>query len=161
MKKGFKNFGIFLMVYAIFISGITLYIRSEDSKENKQPDISKLKSISQVVFDVHDKGYFVVGSCLDIEFKKDEIIELGKKFNNTNFVEDFKTIHEKDHIRYLMLVDKDVIFFPCKAIFQSIRGIAITRNNAELKSSYKCTGYDGAARYEQIEPGVFSYEDGL
>lgn len=49
-----------------------------------------------------------------------------------------------------------------KNVFQSIDGIAIRRNNSQLKDTYECTGFNkGTLKYTELIPNVYHFSAGL
>lgn len=66
-----------------------------------------------------------------------------------------------DDIHSASIGDETVIFLQCDALFQSARGIAITRGEEAPGASYPHTGYDGGISYEAIGEHVYVFSAGL
>jgi hypothetical protein len=152
MKK--RVIFILLIIIGIFIFGMRFFIFNDNSN-NSESDISRLRNISKDIFDLYDKGYLGVGDYIDFdnEYNKDKLPRV---------YDDIKVINKRNQICGLKLIDKDVIFFTYGAYYQSVSGVAVTRNNIELKDTYKGTGYDeGTLRYTKTERNIFLYSVGL
>lgn len=116
-----------------------------------QNDYQNLKEMGNQLFNLYDEGYITVGDVVgtaEYDTEKPKAKNILSKYKN-----DLNTMY---------MVDKDVILISFDPIFQSIDGIAIRRNNAQLKSTYKVTGFDnGSLNYTEMIPDVFHFTAGL
>ena len=115
-----------------------------------QKDYQNFSNLGDRLFLLYDGGYIgdseSITSC-DYE-DKPKLEEALSKY--------------KSKIVRVHFVDKNVILLSFGAVFQSVDGIAIRRNNTELKTTYKNTGFDtGTLRYTQLIPNVYHFTAGL
>jgi len=142
---------------SIIVLGLYIYAMSAFSESFSSPfdklnknDYQTFEDMGNQLFLLYDEGYLKIGEHVgtaDYDKEKPKV----------------KTIMSKCKcISSMYIVDKDVILISFGAIFQSIDGIAIRRNNAELKKTYKGTGFDeGTLNYTELIPNVFHFSAGL
>jgi len=140
----------------IFV-GVMIYAMSTFSESFQSPfdklnqsDYKNFQEIGNEIFVLYDDGYLKVGESVgtaENDSEKPKVKTILSKYNIINSI---------------YLVDKDVILISFGARFQSVDGIAIRRNNAELKNTYEGTGYDkGTLHYNELISNVFHYNAGL
>jgi len=170
-----KNNFIYSMIFVVIvISFAACYFIFEKSTE-----ISQIKYISRVMFELYDKGAIDVGKYIDLQFYNKEpdagkniyfqlcndgSINMRKlsylsnpdhktEFTNpvldSGFAEAVKKLIENHRFCEFGLIDKDVIFFYEYPVMQMTGGIAVTRNDTYLQKSYPDAHADA---------GTLSYE---
>ncbi|WFD08710.1 hypothetical protein [Tepidibacter hydrothermalis] len=151
MKNWKKNLLICLSIITITLFIIfTFFIFTSLLDRLNQRDYQDFANIGKQLFTLNDKGYITVGESIgsyDYE-DKPKLEKALLKYKSKILVVDF--------------VDKNVILLSFGSLFQSVEGIVITRNNAELKDTYEGTGFDeGTLRYTELIPTVYRFSAGL
>jgi hypothetical protein len=142
---------------SIIVLGLYIYAMSASSESFSSPfdklnknDYQTFEDMGNQLFLLYDEGYLKIGEHVgtaDYDKEKPKVKTILSKYKC---------------ISSMYIVDKDVILISFGAIFQSIDGIAIRRNNAELKDTYKGTGFDeGTLNYTELIPNVFHFSAGL
>ncbi|MEN1760395.1 hypothetical protein [Anoxynatronum sibiricum] len=143
-------------IMIIFIGVIAYAMVTDDSfsspfNKMNQSDFKNFEEMGNQLFLLYDDGYLTVGEVLgtaDYHTKKPKVESIVSKY--------------KREIIAIYLVDKDVVLISFGAVFQSVDGIAIRRNNAELKNTYEGTGFDeGTLNYSELLENVFHFSAGL
>jgi len=115
-----------------------------------EEDFGKFASIGQQLFLLCDEEYIIVGDKIEAN-KYNSKPKIGKVLSKY-----------KRKIVSVHLVDKDVMLLSFGAILHSVEGIAIRRNNAELKKAYENTGFDGESlNYTELVPNVYRFSAGV
>lgn len=144
-------------IISVIVLGLCIYAMSTFSESfsssfdnlNKS-DYQNFQDIGNQLFILYDEGYLKIGEhsgTADYDKEKPKVKTILSKYK---------------FISSMYLVDKDVVLISFGATFQSIDGIAIRRNNAELKKTYKVTGFDGGTlSYTELIPNVFYFSAGI
>lgn len=115
-----------------------------------QRDYKNFAEIGKKLFLLYDKGNITIGETIH-DYDYEDKLELKKALSKY-----------KRKVAAVYFVDKNVMLLSFGATFQSVEGIAITRNNAELKDTYENTGFDtGTLRYSELIPNVYHFNAGL
>lgn len=143
---------ISVIIIGLYIYAMSAFSESFLSPFNKlsQNDYKNFEEMGSQIFILYDEGDLKVG---------DHVI--NNDYNKETHK--IKTILSKSkYASSMYLVDKDVIFVSFGARFQSIDGIAIRRNNSQLRDTYECTGFDkGTLKYTELIPNVYYFSAGL
>lgn len=144
---------ISVIVLGLFICVAYAFSESNSSQFNKlnKNDYQNFEEIGTQIFTLYDDGYLKVNDVISIADHDKE--KLKVKYVLSKY---------KSNVGTVYIVDKDVILISFGPIFQSIDGIAIRRNNTELKNTYKITGFDkGTLSYTEIIPNVYHFSAGV
>ena len=159
MRRVKISSAIFLLIGAIIVIYVGLIMHgmaTDDSfsspfKKFNQNDYRNFGDIGNKLFLLYDEGYLKVG----------EVVSFAEYNPKNPKVEDALSKYKSD-IAGVYIVDKDVILISFGAVFQSVDGIAIRRNNAEFKNTYKGTGFDeGTLKYTELKANIFHFTAGL
>lgn len=138
---------------SVIVLGLYLYIMSaflSPFNNLNKNDYQNFQDMGNQLFLLYDDGYLKTGENVgtaDYDKEKPKVKTILSKYK---------------FINSMYLVDKDVVLISFGAMFQSVDGIAIRRNNAELKKTYKGTGFDeGTLNYTELIPNVFHFSAGL
>ena len=113
---------------------------------------------SNIIFQMYDEQLLNVGERF---FLLHEPIEGNERaLENKELYDSLKSLKEKEEVCIVYFVDKNVILFSKGAYFQSVSGIAKTRNSPELKRDWGI-GFDGGMTYTQIDDNTYKFFDGL
>lgn len=143
---------ISIIVFGIYIYAMSAFSESFSSQFDKlnKNDYQNFEDMGNQLFLLYDEGYLKVGEHVytaDYDKEKPKVKTILSKY---------------ECINSMYLVDKDVILISFGTTFQSIDGIAIRRNNVELKKTYKGKGFDeGTLNYTELIPNVFHFSAGL
>lgn len=148
-KVIFYSMGIIsIIVLGLYIYAMSAFLSPFNSL-NKN-DYQNFQDMGNQLFLLYDDGYLKTGEYVgtaDYDKEKPKVKTILSKYK---------------FINSMYLVDKDVVLISFDANFQSVDGIAIRRNNAELKKTYKGTGFDeGTLNYTELIPNVFHFRAGL
>ncbi|NRT92075.1 hypothetical protein [Clostridium beijerinckii] len=148
-KVIFYSMGIIsVIVLVVCIYAMSTFSESFSSAFDNlnKSDYQNFQDIGNQLFLLYDEGYLKTGEhsgTADYDKEKPKVKTILSKYK---------------FISSMYLVDKDVVLIT----FQSIDGIAIRRNNAELKKTYKATGFDGGTlSYTELIPNVFHFSAGI
>ena len=135
------------IVFALTMTIIIVFVPSLKSEGKFKFYQNDFYAVSDTVFQAYDDGEIAVGE----RFSSDVIINKMEKLEKTTGVYNY------------FLVDEDVIYFSFGAFFQSISGIAITRNGKDLLTDdmLESQPFDGVPTYKYITDGVYHFSDGL
>jgi len=141
--------GLILIIWNALISFSFRDFSSDFSSLNEE-DYKNFSDIGKDLFLLYDSGYITTNKTIN-PYDYEDKPKLRKALSK------YKSIITRVHF-----VDSDVILIPFGAVFQSIDGIAIRRNNAELKDTYENTGFDtGTLYYTELIPNVYHFTAGL
>jgi hypothetical protein len=157
LKKIKLSSAILLSISAIiitFVGVITYGFARDDSfaspfEKFGHNDYENFGELGNQLFHLYNEGYLKMGDTLgfnEYDAKNPKVENVLSKY--------------KGKIACIYIVDKDVILLSFGAIFQSVDGIAIRRNNAELKNTYEGTGFE-AMHYTELITNVFHFTAGL
>lgn len=139
--------------YAVASSELSSLFSIPSDKYNKT-DYRNYQKIRDKLFQLYDKGYFKLNENVDI-------YESDPKDQKSENIKRIMSKYKND-IAQVYFVDKNVILLSFGGCFQSVFGIAVRRNNAELKDTYECTGFDeGSLEYKELFPNVYYFSAGL
>lgn len=115
-----------------------------------QKDFHNFANIGKQLFFLYDKNYITVGETISRFDYQDK-----PKVENA-------LLKYKNKITAVYLVDKNVILLSFGPRSQDVDGIAIRRNNVNLKNTYDNTGFDtGTLHYTELIPSVYHFTAGL
>lgn len=142
---------ILLIVFAIAIgSKVTSFnkVFSSPFSDLTRKDFNNFINIGEQLFSLYDEHY-VLGTIYYKSFGDyPKVKKVISKYN--------------DKIAAIYFVDKNVILLSFGPVFQSVDGIAVKRNDAELKDTYGITGFDdGTLEYTELIPNVYRFVAGL
>jgi len=158
--NGNKILAIFL---SFAVTAIILLIPSLSQEDKYKLYRKDYYHVAEAIFQAHDEGEISVGdqfhsppySTLDIEKLESHYTE--------DVINKMKKLNKNAGVYTYIVAGQDVIYFSYGAFFQSISGIAITRNGRELSFHDELSSrfFDGATTYEYIEDNVYYFFDGL
>jgi len=146
----FSMGAISIIFVGVFIYAMSAFSESFSSPFNNlnKNDYQNFQDIGNQLFLLYDEGYLKVDESVgtaDYDKEKPKVKTILSKYKS---------------ISAMYMVDKDVVLISFGAIFQSVDGIAIRRNNAELKQTYDHTGFQ-AVHYNELIPNLFHFSGGL
>ncbi|OPJ59254.1 hypothetical protein [Clostridium chromiireducens] len=140
---------ISIIILSLFIFVAYSFSESYSSPFNKlnKNDYQSFQEIGNQIFNLYDEG----------DLKDEDVINVTNNYKVKDILSKYQST-----VTTVYIVNKDVILISFGAIFQSIDGIAIRRNNAELKNTYKITGFDkGTLNYCELIPNVYHFNAGV
>lgn len=156
MKRWRKALVTFLSIVGILIILASLIIYffylafSSPFEKLDEEDFKNFASIGEQLFLLCDEEYIAVGEKIE-----------ANNYQSKPKVEKVLSQYKRKIIS-VHLVNKDVILISFGAILHSVEGIAIRRNNAELKKAYENTGFDGETlNYTELVPNVYRFSAGV
>ncbi|MFA6309331.1 MAG: hypothetical protein WC677_06280 [Clostridia bacterium] len=135
----------------ISIKSSSIFSGPEINSYLGQDDIKNYEIIGNQLFNLYDKGKIKVNYA--------DVYEIDHDDSSTKIKKILGKYAGKVKITF---VSKNVIFLSYGAFWQSVDGIAVRRNNANLKKTYENTGYDeGTLTYIELAPNIYSFNAGL
>jgi hypothetical protein len=116
--------------------------------------------VSDALFEAVDNGQISVGDQFSIN-KYDQ--EKLSRFLSDREIAKMNRLKEYGGVYSIIIADRDVIYFSHGAVFQSISGIAITRNgkDPEADEGLKSRFFDGNTSFRHIINEAYYFSDGL
>ncbi|MEL3970947.1 hypothetical protein AAEO50_01535 [Rossellomorea oryzaecorticis] len=117
-------------------------------------------TVSDALFKAVDNGQISVGDEFSTHTYDQEKL---KPFLSDRAVEKMNRLKESSGVYSIIIADRDVIYFSHGAAFQSISGIAITRNGKDpgADEGLKSRFFDGNTSFRHIINEAYYFSDGL
>lgn len=148
---------------SLAVTAIILFIPALTPEDKYKLYRNDYLEVSDAIFQAYDEGELSVGDQLHSPPHSTLDLEKIETLYSKDIVKKMKRLNRNAGVYTYIVADEDVIYFSFGAFFQSISGIAITRNGKELSNDggSKAMVFDGVMRYEYIEEGVYRFYDGL
>ena len=155
-----KILAIFL---SLAISAIILFLPALTQEDKYKLYREDYFYVSDAIFQAYDEGKISIKD--QYQSPRYNTLDLDKleSLYSENVINKMKKLNRNAGVYTYILADEDVIYFSFGAFFQSISGIAITRNgkHPSTDDALKSRFFDGATSYRYIEDNVYYFFDGL
>ncbi len=154
---------VLAILLSFAITAIILFIPSLTQEDKYKIYRKDYFHVSEAIFQSYDEGEISVGDQYHSPpYSTQNIVKLESHYTE-DVINTMKKLNKNAGVYTYILADQDVIYFSFGAFFQSISGIAITRNDRELSFNDEISSrfFDGATTYEYIEDNVYYFYDGL
>jgi len=152
------------IVFSIMMTIIIVFVPSLKSEGKFKLYQNDFYAVSDAVFQAYDDGKVSVGDHFSSWSSNTSDLEnTDSVFSSNEIVKKMEKLKQSAGVYGYDFVDKDVIYFSFGAVFQSISGIAISRNGKDLSTdeTLESQPYDGVPTYRYIMDGVYHFTDGL
>lgn len=163
IKREYNGNKVLAILFSFAITVIILFIPSLTQEDKYKIYRKDYFYVSEAIFQVYDEGEISVGDQYHSPPYSPRDIEKLEAYYTENVINKMKRLNKNAGVYTYILADQDVIYFSFGAFFQSVSGIAITRNGKELSFNDELSSrfFDGATTYEYIEDNVYYFYDGL
>ena len=155
-----KILAIFL---SLAISAIILFLPALTQEDKYKLYREDYFYVSDAIFQAYDEGKISIKD--QYQSPRYNTLDLDKleSLYSENVINKMRKLNRNAGVYTYILADEDVIYFSFGAFFQSISGIAITRNGKDSSTddALKSRFFDGATSYRYIEDNVYYFFDGL
>ena len=155
-----KILAIFL---SLAISAIILFLPALTQEDKYKLYREDYFYVSDAIFQAYDEGKISIKD--QYQSPRNNTLDLDKleSLYSENVINKMRKLNRNAGVYTYILADEDVIYFSFGAFFQSISGIAITRNGKDPSTddALKSRFFDGATSYRYIEDNVYYFFDGL
>ncbi|HJF33233.1 MAG TPA: hypothetical protein K8V56_15840, partial [Sporosarcina psychrophila] len=152
------------IVFALTMTIIIVFVPSLKSEGKFKLYQNDFYAVSDAIFQAYDDGKVPVGEHFSSwSSNTNDLENPDSVFSSNEIVKKMEKLKRSAGVGAYTLVDKDVIYFSFGAVFQSISGIAISRNGKDLSTDeiLESKPYDGVPTYRYITDGVYHFTDGL
>ncbi|SIT70871.1 hypothetical protein [Edaphobacillus lindanitolerans] len=132
-----------------------------DETEKYVHQEKEFQEVASFIFDSIDAGNISIGD--EFPASPGEIPETVNPVLSDETLLMLNKLHRRAGIYRIIAADHDVVYFTRGAVFQSISGIAITRNSKDpvADAALHARYFDGAITYDPLGDGAYEFFDGL
>ncbi|MBD8004703.1 hypothetical protein [Bacillus norwichensis] len=104
--------------------------------------------MANAIFEAYDEG---------------KVLEELESLFPGNIIQEMNKLNKSAGVHTFIVADKDVVYFSYGAVFQSISGIAICRNDKDpsIDEALRSRFFDGAIQYKDLGQEAYLFNDGL
>lgn len=151
------------IVFCLSMSTVIIFVPSLKQDDKFKLYQKDFYSVSDAIFQAYDEGdVSVEEQFASPPFSTYDLDELKAVFSD-KIINKMEKLNRSAGIYTYIVADEDVIYFSFGAVFQSISGIAISRNGKDPSSDeiLKMRFFDGNTSYRYIREDAYHFSDGL
>lgn len=163
VRRKYNKNKIYAIILSFAITAIIILIPALTQEDKFKLYRNDFFYVAEAIFQAYDEGEISVGDQYHSPpYSKMDIEEIESHYTE-NVMNKMKRLNKNAGVYTYIVADEDVIYFSFGAFFQSISGIAITRNekNPSADNALRARFFDGAIIYEYIEDNAYYFNDGL
>lgn len=163
VKRKYNKRKMLAIVMAFGVTAIILFIPALTKEDKFKLNENDYIYVSEAIFEAYDEGKMEVGdqfhsppySTMDEE----ELVSIFP----AEVINKMKKLNKNAGVYTYIVADEDVVYFSFGSFFQSINGIAITRNGKDPSTdqALKTRYFDGATSFDHITDHAYYFYDGL
>ncbi|RST59356.1 hypothetical protein D5F11_012220 [Siminovitchia terrae] len=163
MKEKVSNRKLLAIAFSLVITFSLFFIPAIKKENQFEPYRNDFYAVANAIFEAYDEGKVSIGNQYHSpSYSTNDLEELESLFPG-NIIQTMDRLNKSAGVHTYIVADKDVIYFSYGAVFQSISGIAICRNDKDPSSdeTLRSRFFDGAIQYEDLGKGAYLFSDGL
>lgn len=155
---------ILAIILCLIMTTVIIFIPTLDRDDTFKLYRDDYFAVSDAIFQAYDDGKVLVGDQFASEPYSTSDLDRMNTFFSNKVINKMKKLNRSAGVNTYIVADEDVIYFSFGAVFQSISGIAICRNDKDPSTDKELHSrfFDGVPTYTNIgEDGVYLFFDGL
>ncbi len=163
IKEKVSNRKLLAIALSLVITFSLFFIPAIKKENQFEPYKNDFYAVANAIFEAYDEGKVSIGNQYHSPSDSAVNLEELESLFPGNIIQEMNKLNKSAGVHTFIVADKDIVYFSYGAVFQSISGIAICRNDKDpsIDEALRSRFFDGAIQYKDLGQEAYLFNDGL